>query len=381
MTDVSGDQLPGAELAPVDQSGPLDGLGRDLLTVLRERAVSLVVAPLAIGIAAFFSTFLIPPTYVARTAILPPQGSQSAALAALANLSPLAGLAANSGGARTSGEQYVAMLQSVTVADRLIERFDLVRRYDARFQVDARRELSENTRVSLGRRDGVIVIEAGDTDPRVAADLANAYVDELRRLTSLLAVTEAQQRRTFFQAQLEQARDALTKAQRALQVGGFNPEAIKAEPKAAADAYARLKANAAAIEVRLQALRGSLAEDAPEVRQNAAMLSALRAQMAAAERGTGSSVDADYISRYREFKYQETLFELYARQFEIARVDESREGALIQVLDVATPPERKSKPKRATLAAIATLVGFAIVLAGLVVRHRATSGREPRAGA
>jgi uncharacterized protein involved in exopolysaccharide biosynthesis len=78
---------------------------------------------------------------------------------------------------------------------------------------------------------------------------------------------------------------------------------------------------------------------------------------------------ADYVSKYREFKYQETLFDLFARQYEAARVDEAREGALIQVVDPATVPERKSKPKRG-LVAVGTTLATLLLLAGfVVVRH------------
>jgi uncharacterized protein involved in exopolysaccharide biosynthesis len=157
-------------------------------------------------------------------------------------------------------------------------------------------------------------------------------------------------------------------AQLALQKSGFNQGAIKAEPKAAAEGYARLKAEVTAAEVRLQAMRGSLADDTPEVRQQQAALAALRAQLSRLEQSTEGGVGADYVGKYREFKYQETLFELFARQYEMARVDESREGALIQVVDIATPPEKKTRPARALTAIVATLVSFVILTAFVVFR-------------
>ena len=139
----------------------------------------------------------------------------------------------------------------------------------------------------------------------------------------------------------------MEKAQQALQASGFNVGALRAEPRAAAESYARLKAEITAAEVRTQVLRGSLADSAPEVQRQLAQLSALRAQLARLEQATDTNVGPDYLTKYREFKYRETLFELFARQYEIARVDESREGALIQIVDPAVPPEYKSKPKRA----------------------------------
>lgn len=342
----------------------------ELLLALRRKWLLLIAVPLFVGALALGVTYLIPPTFTASTTFMPPQQGQSGAAAALAALGPLAGLAGGASAVRTPGDQYVALIQSVTVADRLIEQFKLIEVYDSKYRVDARRDLAKNVRVALGKKDGLITIEVDDTSPQRAADIANRFVDELRRVTAGLAVTEAQQRRVFFQQQLEQGRDRLVQAQQALQASGFNAGALKAEPKAAAEGFARLRAEATAAEVRLQATRTALTDSAPEVRQQLATLSALRAQLAAAERATDSSGGPDYIGRYREYKYQETLFDLYARQFELARVDESREGALIQVIDPATAPERKSRPKRALIAGSAALVA-AVLLVGLILINSA----------
>jgi capsule polysaccharide export protein KpsE/RkpR len=305
---------------------------------------------------------------------LPPQASQNAATSALASLGSLAGLAGGSGAGRNVGEQYVALMQSASVSDRLIERFKLMEIYETRFRADARKMLSMRVRISLGKKDGLIGVEVDDANPQRAADIANRYVDELRQITGTLAVTEAQQRRIFFEQQLANSRDRLVQAQQALQSSGFNAGALKSEPKSAADAYAKLKAEATATEVRLQTLRGNLSETAPEVQQQRSILAALRSQLAQAEQSGSAPSGSDYIGKYRDFKYQETLFEMYARQFELARVDESREGTLIQVIDAATPPEKSSKPKHGTLAAIATLVAEGMLLIWVLVRRATRSG-------
>jgi uncharacterized protein involved in exopolysaccharide biosynthesis len=264
-------------------------------------------------------------------------------------------------------------MQSTTVADRMIDQFDLVQAYDAKLRVDARRELSSRSRFQVGKKDGLIVIEVDDEDPRRAAEMANQYVEELRRMTAVLAVSEAQQRRAFFETQLKNTRDQLVRAQQALQASGFNQGALRAEPKAAAEGYARLKAETTAAEVRLQTLRGSLSDNAVEVQQQQAKLNALRSQLArleqAGEASAGTANGPDYISKYREFKYQETLFELFSRQYELARVDEAREGALIQVVDPALPPERKSKPKRAQIALVSTAGTLFFLCVVVLVRH------------
>jgi uncharacterized protein involved in exopolysaccharide biosynthesis len=327
----------------------------DLFAILAKRWKLIVGGSLLAGLVAFGIASVIPPTFTAKTTLLPPQQQQSAAAAALSQLGALAGIAGGAAGIKSPADQYVALMQSMTVAHKIIDDFKLMEVYEAKFRQDARKELAENSRISAGKKDGLLTVEVDDHDPKRAAAIANAYVDGLRRVTNTLAVSEAQQRRAFFEEQLQQTKDKLTKAQIALQGSGFNQGALKAEPKAAAEGYARLRAEVTAAEVKLQTMRRMLTENAPELQQQEATVSALRTQLARAEQREDVRGGSDYVTKFREFKYQETLFDLFARQYELARVDESREGALIQVLDVATPPERKSKPRRAVVAAVAAL--------------------------
>ena len=365
-------------LAPAVLAPEPDGLGlMDVIGVVRSHWLALSGLPLLAGVAAFGIASLMTPVFTATTSFLPPQQAQSAVVSALSSLGPLASLAGGGGGTRNPGDQYIALMQSATVSNRIVEQFDLMAAYKAELKTDARRELESRVRMSVGKKDGLLVLEVDDNDPKRAAAIANRYVDELRLLTARLDVTEAQQRRTFFAKQLERARDGLTKAQQALQTSGFNPNTLRAEPKAAADVYAKLRAEVTATEIRLQALRQTLADTTPEVQRELATLGTLRGQLQVAERPSDAN-GPDYIGRYREFRYQETLFELFARQYELARVDEAKEGSLIQVIDPATPPERKSKPKRATIAIGATVGAFLLVFTWLLAR-RAWRGSTPPA--
>lgn len=329
----------------------------------------LLLGTLAAAVLAAGATFLIKPTFTSRTVFLPPQHQQSAAASALAQLGNLSGLAGAAAGIRSPGDQYIALLESATVADRLIDEFKLMAVYEAEYRFEARRRLAENVRVSLGKKDGLITVEVDDHDARRAADIANRHVEELRRLTSQLALTEAQQRRAFFEAQLKSTRDQLTKAQQALQASGFNQAALRADARVAAEGYARLRAEATAAEVRLQALRRNLADTAPEVQQALSVAGSLRAQVGRLEEASDANGGPDYVSKFREFKYQETLFELFARNFELARLDESREGALIQVVDEAKPAEWKSRPKRALMTVTAALLALVLLVAFVIGRH------------
>ena len=337
----------------------------DLLQTIVDNLRLLVLGPLAVGIAALGISFLIPPTYTAKTQFLPPQQQQSAAAGLLQSLGSLGGLAGAAAGIKNPADQYIAYMKSNAVKDALIDRFKLMERYNTKMRTDARAALDGVARIASGK-DGLISVEFDDKDPKFAAEVANAYVEELRTVLGRLAVTEAQQRRLFFEKQLLKAKENLTASEQALKATGISDSVLKSNPATAVAGIAALKAQITAQEVKVGAMRGYLAETAPDFKQAMTELANLRAQLAKqdkAEAEGNSAGQGDYISRYRDFKYHETLFELFAKQYEIARVDEAREGAVIQVLDAAQPPERKSKPKKALIAIIATLAaGFALLL-------------------
>jgi len=335
----------------------------DLLQVVADNLRLLVLAPLAAGLLALGISFAIAPTFTATTVFMPPQQQQSAAASMLASLGALGGLAGAATGIKNPNDQFVAFLKSDSIANALIDRFKLMERYEADLKTDARTTLENVSKIASGK-DGLITIDVDDKDPAFAAQLANAYVEELGNLLSRLAVTEAQQRRVFFEKQLTSAKDNLVKAEQALGASGVNSSVLKSTG-AAVEAVARLRAQITGQEIKLASMRGYLTESAPDFKQAQTELSALRGQLARAETSEPAtdSASSDYIAKFRDFKYYETLFELFAKQYEMARIDESREGAVIQVVDTAQPPERKSKPKKALIALMTTLaVGFALLL-------------------
>ncbi|MCX7263558.1 MAG: Wzz/FepE/Etk N-terminal domain-containing protein [Burkholderiales bacterium] len=339
----------------------------DLLQTIVDNLRLLVLGPLVVGLTALGISFLIPPTYTAKTQFLPPQQQQSAAASMLASLGSLGGLAGAVGGIKNPADQFIAYMRSVTLQDSLIERFKLIERYEAKTKTDARLALTGSVRAVSGK-DGLISVEVDDKDPQFAADLANAHVEELGKLLGKLATTEAQQRRLFFEKQLTLAKDKLIQSEIALRATGVSGSVLKSNPASAVAAVAGLQAAVTAQEVKLGAMRGYLAETAPDFKQAMNELANLRAQLGKQEKDTPSTsgkatTEGDYITKYREFKYHETLFELFSKQFELAKVDEAREGAVIQILDAAQPPERKSKPNKALIAIISTLAtGFALLL-------------------
>ena len=351
----------------------------DLLQTIVDNLRLLILGPLVVGLVALGISFAVPPTFTATVKFLPPQQQQSAAASMLASLGGLGGLAGAAAGIKNPADQYLAFMKSNSVQDALIERFKLEERYATQFKTDTRAVLTGSTRAVSGK-DGLISIEIDDKDPQFAADLANAHVQELQQLLARLAVTEAQQRRAFFEKQLSLVQAKMIAAEQALRATGVNSSVLKSNPTSAVAAVAALKAQVTAQEVKVGAMRGYLADTAPDFKQALNELSNLRAQLAKQEKDEPASAagQGDYVAKYREFKYQETLFDLFAKQFELAKIDESREGAVIQVLDAAQPPEKKAKPKKALIAIIATLAaGFALLLFVFIRQALRNANKDP----
>lgn len=343
----------------------------DLALVLAENLRSLILVPLAAGLAALGIGFTITPTFTATARILPPLQQQSATAALAAQFGALAGLAGVAG-IKAPADQYIALLKSGPVLDAMIERFKLKDASKKQYTVDARRALSGRTKVSVGAKDGIISIDVDSEDPKLAAEMANAYVEELGNLLKTLAVTEPAQRRLFFDAQLKQAKDNLTKAEIALRGSGISEATLRTVPQSALEALSRIRAQISAQEIKLAALRTSMTDSNPDFRVALQELAALRTELSKAEQSNTSKAvgeGAEYVAKFRDFKYHETLFELMAKQYELARLDEAREGAVIQVLEVAQPPERKSKPQKAVNAVLTTLAVFFIMVVFVLMRH------------
>lgn len=326
----------------------------------------LLLGSLSAGVIAVAGSFLIKPEFNAKATFLPPQQQQNAMSSALSQLGALSSIA-GAGGVKSPADQLVALMQSETLTQRMVQRFDLVKVYEADTLGEAREELRQRARIAAGKKDGLIGVEVLDQDPARAAAMANAFIEELRKFSGSLALTEAQQRRVFFEGQVKETRARLDAAQLALQRSGISAGTLKAEPRAAAEGFAKLSAELMGAEIKLQALRTGRADSTPEVQSQLAVVTGLRSRLAGLESNVQAGVDdVDYLRRFREFKYQEVLFDVLSRQYEMARVDEAREGALIQVVDEAQTPERKVSPRRSVIGIVTTLITGLLLTLGFI---------------
>lgn len=362
----------------------------DLAIVLAKHKKFILGFPFVIAVLAAIYSLLVTPVYTSVTRILPPQQSQSTAAAMLGQLGALTGgVAAGALGIKNPNDLYVGMLKSRTVADRLIERFSLQQLFETKFKEDARKTLADVTKISAGK-DGIITIEYDDEDPKRAAAIANAYVEELDRLNQILAVTEASQRRLFFERELAQAKEDLAKseltARHAMEQGGLAN--IDVHSRSMMETTARLRAEIAGKEIQLAAMRTFAADRNPDLMRGQDELAAMKRELANIEGATGTKSNGrhaanaeglDNLHLLRDVKYNEMLFELLAKQYELAKVDEAKDSSVIQVLDKAIEPERRSKPKRTLIVLLSTLAaGFLGVLLAFVKEALERTRQNPQ---
>ena len=360
----------------------------DLLIVLARRKRFILLFTVGAAMLASIIVFFVPNQYTAETVVLPPaqnSGMGAALMSQLAGGGALASLAGGSLGIKNPGDMYVSLFRGRTVEDAVIQRFGLVARYKEKRMVDTRKNFEDHATVVLGVKDGLIRISVRDRDPKLAAEIANGYVDEFRKLSANLAITEASQRRMFFQQQLAQAKDNLANAEEAMKHTEQSTGVLQidSQAKSLIEAATTLRAQVTAKQVQIQGMRSFATEDNPELVMAKQQLGALQAQLS---KLAGADQDAngfiipkgkipeagmEYVRKYRDLKYHETIFELIAKQFEMAKLDEARQGAVIQVADVAVPPDNKSSPHRVVIillmmfAAFVTAVLFVIVSEGL----------------
>ncbi len=337
---------------------------------------------------------LLPDLYTASVVVMPPQ-SNSTSAAMLAEMGNLGALASMSGGLsiKNPNDMQVALLKSRTVEDAMVARFHLEAEYRKRYVSAACKRWEKMTAVDSGLKDGLIRVSVADRDPRRAAELAGGWVEEYRRLTASLAVTEASQRRLFFERELSGARDELTRAEDNLKETEQRTGVLELDSQARAmiASAAMLRAQVAAKEVEIRSMREFATSENPDLARAEQELTGMESQLAAmdvdtdhatgdliAPKGKITQAGLDYARALREVKYQEAMYELLARQYEAARVDEARQGPLVQIVDPAIVPDRPSSHYKLWIFIGGLVLAFPLALVTALIVEAISAARRLR---
>jgi len=342
--------------------------------------------------------FLIPSEYESTARLMPPDSQSGGGMALMAILGGggqngstggLGSLASDLLGAKTTGAMFIAVLHSRTAEDAIIQRFDLKKVYWKRLEETTRKRLERNTEITEERKSGVITVVVTDHDPKRAAAIAGAYIEQLDILTAKLNTSAAHRERVFLEDRLNKITVELESAEKdfsrfASKNATFD---ISAQGKAMLEGAASLQGQMIAAESQLEGLRQIYSDNNIRVRSTQARIAELRNQLqklggtsaASAPASDDSATDnayptlrqlpilgVPYADKFRQLKVEEAVYETLTKQFELAKVQEAKEIPSVKVLDQPEVPERKSFPPRLLLivagTACAVLLGAAWVL-------------------
>ncbi|MGA2904134.1 MAG: GNVR domain-containing protein [Candidatus Korobacteraceae bacterium] len=356
----------------------------ELLLVLAGKKKPILLFTAGVAIVATIIVLFLPNTYTATSTILPPQQKQSALNSMLGQIGAIAGLSGGDLGLRNPDDVFVAMLTSRTIEDNLINRFDLRKAYRVKRYQDAQKKLNQNSEI-IATKEGLISISVTDYDPKRAAEIANAYVQELYNVNQSLAITEASQRRLFYEQQIKAEQQELSSAELALRQvqeksGLLQPEA---QGRTIIASIADLRAQVATHEVQLQTMRSYATANNPDLKRAETELAGMRSQLAKLEHSNAAAgngniaiparqmpeAELEYLRRSREVKYHEALYDFLGKQLEAARIDEGQNAILVQVVDTAVAPERKSGPKRLLIVLVSTMAAFLVACLAVLLRE------------
>ena len=333
-----------------------------ILTIIGNSKILIIGLSLAITLLALIQSLIMDPVFTGRTVLIPPQQQQNMSSGALASLSPMGML-----GLKSQDDMYISFMTSESFQTIIIDRFNLHERYHADLLIDVRQALNTHVRLFSDKKSSLMTIEVDDNDPVFAANMANGYVQELGLFLGKLAITEAQQRQLYFEKQIKKTQDDLVKAE-----SNFRENQSKSGlqiPSTVADLgikeIAELHGQIRVRELQLQAINSFATPQNTEVKKLMTELSSMRNHLTKLEQGTRTVEPQNYLQQaallaYRNMKVQESILESLVKQLEYAKVDVSKEAPLIQVVDTASIPERRTSPKRKIMVVTGGGVGLII---------------------
>jgi len=344
-----------------------------LLSLLRHKRV-IIGGTFAIALLTLTVCFIVSPVYTAETTVLPPQQSSGSLPTQL--LSQVGGAASMLLGSAlpvSSGDLFVGLLGDDAILDPIIDRFDLMKLYDLDTRVETRKMITDNILTAdKDSKSGIVSISVNDKDPQRAAEMANMFADELKKMVERFTVSEAGMRRMFFDRELNKAHEELSLAEETMQAFQERTGTLKLDDQAAAvlQGVALLKANMVAKEVQLQVMRTYAAPNNADLKKAEEELRAIHEQLKKQEdkqevfgpdslmpTGQIPSLGVEYVRRMRDFKYKESIYQVVTQQYQAARLDEAREALFVQIVRKAIPPDKKAKPRAALLTAFSMVIG------------------------
>ncbi|MBR1438106.1 MAG: hypothetical protein IJ587_06160 [Synergistaceae bacterium] len=370
----------------------------ELFGLMWRRKGIIILLMILFGGAATIYAFTTPFIYRAECRIVSNAGGSSAAgglMAQLGGLASFAGLPTKA----TPGQLMLGILKVDSVVDAIIDKFNLMEELQQEIRLNARAAVLKTLEANEDAQSGIISVAYIHKDPQKAADIANAFVEQLQIKLREMAINDAQEKRAFFENQFLIAQQELSDAENAMMRYQQNSGvlALGSQTASLLDSIASLRNQIAAKNVEISSLASYAREDNPRLKLARSQLEAMNKELRNLEEeqkrteriqrkplssdllsslGNVPEINVEYMRYERAIRFANVKYETMLRQYENAKLSEASDLSTLQIIDPATPPDYKYKPKRAQIMMIGTFIGFFLGAAWIFIQYMRSMREE-----
>ncbi len=346
----------------------------DYWNILIIRKTTIIIASLATGIITAFIVYFVMDLIFMSTASVK-SSSKGAGLAgllqgggAIPDLGEFTDFAGSSSTKELALYEYI--LTSRRNAEETIVKFQLNEEWKFKYLEDAVKNFRKGViEIAKDKIAGTMEISIFDKDPQRAKDMVMFQIENLNKINTELNVTNARNNRKFIEERFNLIKEDLRKAEDSLK--SFQDEfgvAPDIRIKAVSQIEIELETQLKSEQIKLELLKKIISPEQSEVKSQEEKIKALRSQineMNTNQSGKGNinlkgspDIAISYLRLVRNLEIQNKLLTFMIPLYEQAKIDENRETPSVLVIDQPVVPERKVKPKRATLTLLFMVAAF-----------------------
>jgi uncharacterized protein involved in exopolysaccharide biosynthesis len=243
---------------------------------------------------------------------------------------------------------------------------------------DIRQILKGNVRVSVDKKSSFIIIEVDSSDPEFAANLANAYVEELNILIANLSIDTARKQLYYFEDAISKTKEELAKAQAKFKTVKDKTGELS-DSMLTENTYIQIGNK----ELEIKVMKHFLTDKHPDIRRTEAELQELRERLFKTKGDSNSSKMNEAsnqiaVEAYREIKTLEMILSGLTSQYKSTAMGIFSNKTIIQQIEIASPPERRTKPKRTMIVVTATFIGifFGFIAAVILAQMKKNTNND-----
>ena len=285
-------------------------------------------------------------------------------------ISPLAGFLKDlpiditgSGFSNNEMNMYSTIVYSRGILENVIKKFDLIKVYELdTSDIDYREKALEELKDNIGAQEtdnNAYEITVRANSPDLAAKITNYIIEQLNDRIIELKISKSKQNKEFLEARVDEIKDNLKKSEDSLMIFQKKSGLLSAEDqiKGMMDAYSTLETGLIEKEIEKSISQKTMSENDPRLKnieiaegeyQN------ILNNIKSSDRNNSpllslSSLPQKAVNYYRLLRTVEInnkLLEFVVPLYEQAKFEEQKDIPVLQVVDNAVPPAKKSFPPR-----------------------------------